>query len=132
MKIYKQEDKFFMEDQDNIVEVMPNKDYWLKLPANSCNRVWVSCAKVDKAPNQCVDYGDVVKQSRTTTGTSHKKLEDWLNDEDRATYLALVEKAQKAKEDAKKKPMSKLEKAQKQVEKWMKLVQELQRNEKIF
>lgn len=126
MKIYKQEDKFFMEDQDNIVEVMPNKDYWLKLPANSCNRVWVSCAKVDKAAGQCVDYGDVVKQPRATTGASRKRLEDWLNDEDRAMYLVLVEKAQKAKEDAKKKPMSKLEKAQKQVEKWTKLVQELQ------
>lgn len=126
MKIYKQEDKFFMEDQGNIVEVTPNKDYWLKLPANSCNRVWVSCAKVDKAADQCVDYGTIVKQPRTVTEASHKKLEDWLNDEDRATYLALIEKAQKAKENAKRKPMSDLEKAQKQVEKWTKLVQELQ------
>lgn len=128
MKIYKQEDKFFMEDQGNIVEITPNKDYWLKLPANSCNRVWVSCAKVDKAADQCVDYGTAVKQPRTVTVTeaSHKKLEDWLNDEDRTTYLALIEKAQKAKEDAKRKPMSDLEKAQKQVEKWTKLVRKLQ------
>ena len=122
MKVYKQEGKFFMEDQGNVVEVTPNKDYWLKLPANSCNRVWTNCAKVDKAANQCVDYGDEVKVPRTITGrstTERKPLEDYLSEEDRKTYLALIEKAKKAREEAtKKKPLTELEKAQREVEKW--------------
>lgn len=122
MKVYKKEGKFFMEDQGNVVEVTPNKDYWLKLPANSCNRVWTNCAKVDKAANQCVDYGDEVKVPRTITGRSaieRKPLEDYLSEEDRKMYLALVEKAKKAREEAtKKKPLTELEKAQREVEKW--------------
>ena len=122
MKVYKKEGKFFMEDQGNVVEVTPNKDYWLKLPANSCNRVWTNCAKIDKAANQCVDYGDEVKVPRTITGrstTERKPLEDYLSEEDRKTYLALIEKAKKAREEAtKKKPLTELEKAQREVEKW--------------
>ena len=122
MKVYKKEGKFFMEDQGNVVEVTPNKDYWLKLPANSCNRVWTNCAKVDKAANQCVDYGDEVKIPRTITGrstTERKPLEDYLSEDDRKTYLALIEKAKKAREEAtKKKPLTELEKAQREVEKW--------------
>ena len=122
MKVYKKEGKFFMEDNGNVVEVTPNKDYWLKLPANSCNRVWTNCAKVDKAANQCVDYGDEVKMPRTITGRSaveRKPLEDYLSEEDRKTYLALVEKAKKAREEAtKKKPLTELEKARREVEKW--------------
>lgn len=122
MKVYKKEGKFFMEDQGNIVEVTPNKDYWLKLPTNSCNRVWTNCAKVDKAPDQCVDYGDEVKMPRVITGrstTERKPLEDYLSEEDRKMYLALVEKAKKAREEAtKKKPLTELEKAQREVEKW--------------
>ena len=122
MKVYKKEGKFFMEDNGNVVEVTPNKDYWLKLPANSCNRVWTNCAKVDKATNQCVDYGDEVKVPRTITGRSaveRKPLEDYLSEDDRKMYLALVEKAKKAREEAtKKKPLTELEKAQREVEKW--------------
>ena len=122
MKVYKKEGKFFMEDKGNIVEVTPNKDYWLKLPVNSCNRVWTNCAKVDKAPDQCVDYGDTVKMPRIITGrsvTERKPLEDYLNEEDRKLLLELVEKAKKAREEAtKKKPLTELEKAQREVEKW--------------
>ena len=129
MKVYKKEGRFFMEDQDNVVEVTPNKDYWLKLPANSCNRVWVSCTKVDKAANQCIDYGDEVKVPRTITGrstTERKPLEDYLNEEDRKTYLELVEKAKKAREEAtKKKPLTELEKARRNVEKWQARVEAL-------
>lgn len=129
MKVYKKEGRFFMEDQGNVVEVTPNKDYWLKLPTNSCNRAWTNCAKVDKAPNQCVDYGDEVKVPRIITGrsaTERKPLEDYLNEEDRKTYLELVEKAKKAREEAtKKKPLSELEKARRNVEKWQARVAEL-------
>ena len=129
MKVYKKEGRFFMEDQGNVVELTPNKDYWLKLPTNSCNRVWTNCKKVDRAPNQCVDYGDEVKVPRIITGRSaaeRKPLEDYLNEEDRKTYLELVEKAKKAREEAtKKKPLTELEKAQRNVEKWQARVEAL-------
>ena len=129
MKVYKKEGKFFMEDQGNIVELTPNKDYWLKLPANSCNRVWTNCARVDKAIDQCVDYGDEVKMPRVVTGRSNverKPLEDYLEGDDRKLYLEQVEKAKKAREEAnKKKPLTKLEKAQREFEKWQKEVARL-------
>ena len=123
MKVYKKEGKFFMEDQGNAVELTPNADYYLKLPVNTCNRVWVSCAKVDKAPGQCIDYGAEAKVARVLGqregNVERKPLEDYLNEEDRKTYLALIEKAKAARTAAtKKQPMSELEKAQRAVEKW--------------
>lgn len=117
MKIYKTNDTFYMEDNDTIVELSPNKDYFLKLPENSVNRVWVSCRKVDKAPNQTIDYGDIVKTPRTLT-TSKRPLEDYLNDEDKAVYLALIEKAKKAREEATKKPMTEEEKLKAKIAKY--------------
>ena len=117
MKIYKTNDTFYMEDNDTIVELSPNKDYFLKLPENSVNRVWVSCKKVDKAPNQTIDYGDIVKTPRTLT-TSKRPLEDYLNDEDKAMYLALIEKAKKAREEATKKPMTEEEKLKAKIAKY--------------
>lgn len=132
MKVYKKDGRFFMEDQGNVVELTPNKDYWLKLPTNSCNRVWTNCAKVDKAANQCVDYGDEVKMPRIITGRSaaeRKPLEDYLNEEDRKTYLALIEKAKAAKAAANKKPLTELEKAQHAVERWQARVAALSKTE---
>lgn len=123
MKVYKKEGKFVMEDQGKVVELTPNADYYLKLPVNTCNRVWVSCAKVDKAPGQCIDYGAEAKVARVLGpregNVERKPLEDYLNEEDRKTYLALIEKAKAAKAAAnKKQPTSELEKAQRAVEKW--------------
>ena len=117
MRIYKTNDTFYMEDNDTIVELSPNKDYFLKLPENSVNRVWVSCRKVDKAPNQTIDYGDIVKTPRTLT-TSKRPLEDYLNDDDKAMYLALIEKAKKAREEATKKPMTEEEKLKAKIAKY--------------
>ena len=117
MRIYKTNDTFYMEDNDTIVELSPNKDYFLKLPENSVNRVWVSCRKVDNAPNQTIDYGDIVKTPRTLT-TSKRPLEDYLNDEDKAMYLALIEKAKKAREEATKKPMTEEEKLKAKIAKY--------------
>lgn len=123
MKVYKKEGKFVMEDQGKVVELTPNADYYLKLPVNTCNRVWVSCAKVDKAPGQCIDYGAEAKVARVLGpregNVERKPLEDYLDEKDRKTYLALIEKAKAARTAAnKKQPTSELEKAQRAVEKW--------------
>ena len=66
---------------------------------------------------------------RVVTGRSNverKPLEDYLEGDDRKLYLELVEKAKKAREEAnKKKPLTKLEKAQREFEKWQKEVARL-------
>lgn len=121
MKVYKTNDAFFMEDVNGVVELTPNADYYLKLPANTCNRVWVSCAKVDKAPGQCIDYGTEAKVARVLGpregNVERKPLEDYLDKNDRETYLALIEKAKAARAAANKKvPLTELEKAQRAVE----------------
>lgn len=118
MKIYKQDSSFFMEDNGTTTQLVPDKGYYLRLPANSTNRQFVSCKKVDNAPNQTIDYGDEIKQPRTIGPVTKKPLEDYLNDEDKALYLSLIEKAKKAREEAsKKQPMTELEKAQRAYEK---------------
>lgn len=121
MKVYLSNSKYFMDDNGNVVELTPNDDRYLKLPANSVNRTWVSCVKVDKAPGQCVDYGNEVKVARTLTqrdeSTPRKGLEEYLEGEDKETYLKLVEKAKANREAANKKtPMTDLEKAQRRLE----------------
>ena len=110
-----------MEDVNGVVELTPNADYYLKLPANTCNRVWVSCAKVDKAPGECIDYGTEAKVARVLGpregNVERKPLEDYLDEKDRKTYLALIEKAKAARAAANKKvPLTELEKAQRAVE----------------
>ena len=78
---------------------------------------------MDKAPGQCVDYGAEAKVARVLGpregNVERKPLEDYLDEKDRKTYLALIEKAKAARAAAnKKQPMSELEKAQRAVEKW--------------
>lgn len=115
MKVYLNNGKYFMEDGNNVVTLTPNEDRYLKLPANSVNRVWVSCAKVDKASNQCLDYGTDVKVARTlaprSESTARKDLSEYLEGKDKETYLKLVEKAKANREAANKKaPMTEEEK----------------------
>ena len=78
---------------------------------------------MDKAPGQCIDYGAEAKVARVLGpregNVERKPLEDYLDEKDRKTYLALIEKAKAARTAAnKKQPMSELEKAQRAVEKW--------------
>lgn len=132
MKVYKQNDAFYMEDNNQVVALTPNKDYYLKLPANTCNRVWVSCKKVDEAPNQCVDYGEDVKQARVLGPRTEqsKKLLDYATDEERATIEAILSKCKERKANDKPAPMSELEKAQHRAEKWAAKVKELKAAQK--
>ena len=69
--------------------------------------------KIVKEAN--VDRYEITQRERLAT-TSTKKLEDYMNDEDKATYLAIIERAKKAKEEASK-PMTELEKAQRAYDK---------------
>ena len=93
MKVYIENNKFYLNDNDNIIELTKiNKDSrggeWLHLPENSCNREWVSLNKLRK--NQVIDYGNEVKEKKTLMkggiyqGEAEKinrfnKLEKFLN-----------------------------------------------------
>lgn len=132
MKVYCKNEKFFMDDQGRIVELTPNEDYYLKLPSNSVNRVWVSCAKVLKQPNQILDYGDEVKEPRILGSrnelTPRKGLEEYLEGEDKETYLKLVEKAKANRAEANKKaPMTELEKTERKIERLMAKIESLKK-----
>lgn len=116
MKVFKKDNCFWMDDNGTVTQLTPDKWYYLTLPANSVNRKFVSCKKVDKAPNQTIDYGNIVKESRTLGPQNRKNIMDYMSDEDKATYLAILERAKKAKEAASK-PMTELEKAQRAYEK---------------
>jgi heterodisulfide reductase subunit B len=132
MKVYKQNDVFYMEDNNQTVALTPNKDYYLKLPTNSCNRVWVSCKKVDDAPNQSLDYGTEVKVARLLGPRSEqsKKLLDYATDEERKTIEAILAKCRERKEKDKPAPKTELEKAKALAEKYAARVKELKAQQK--
>lgn len=132
MKVYKQNDVFYMEDNGATVELTPNADYYVKLPANSCNRVWVSCTKVDKAPDQCIDYGTEIKQPRTLGPRTEqqKKLLDYATDEERAIINEILAKCKERKAADKPAPKTDLEKAKALAEKWANKVKELKAQQK--
>lgn len=106
MKVYLSNEKFYMDDNGNVFELFPDKNNYLKLPTNSCNRTWTSVVKVMNAPNQCVDYGDSIKENRVlgpkssnpVTKVPSKGLEEYLSEEDRELYLSLVKKAMRNRE----------------------------------
>lgn len=123
MKVYLNNGKFFMDDNGNVVELTPNEDYYLKLPSNSCNRQWVSGAKVEKAPGQCVDYGTEVKEARvlgpktsTTPKASTKGWMEYLTDDEKVIFDELKAKAEKRAKKAQ---------LMAQIEQWQKEMAEL-------
>ena len=127
MKIYKNNNEFMMEDNGVITILTPNKDYYLKLPTNSCNSVWVSCKKVDDAPNQTIDYGNDVKTPRVLGPRSEqaKKLIDYATDEERALIDEILAKCKERKAADKPAPKTDLEKAKALADKWAAKVKEL-------
>lgn len=99
-----------------------------ELPTNPSNRKWVNIKKMDDKDKLELTY----KESRTpTTQTARKGLEEYLEGEDKETYLALVAKA-KANREAANKPTPKtdLEKAKAMVEKYTKMVEQLSKEAK--
>ena len=103
------------------------------LPVNAANRKWFSLKKIEaaKAANQTeivLDY----KASRAAGSCSQKmpneKLISYLPEAEQAEYKAIIERAMKARDDAKAKPMTELEKAKAKVEKTQAALAKLQAN----
>lgn len=85
-------------------------DDYLYLPENPFNRRLIGLNFLAKQPDEWeVTYRDAAP--RTTTGTSapRKGLEEYLEGEDRETYLRLVEKAKANRDAQKQKPKTKAE-----------------------
>lgn len=80
----------------------PNYPSLIVLPKNPANRKWISKAKLDGMhigeEGLVLEYKESKKLGPYTRET--KPLEDYLDEEDRKTYLALIEKAKANKEAA--------------------------------
>ena len=103
----------------------------LKLPENSSNRKWFSIKKVEAAGGEIeLTYKESKTIGPRTESTPRKGLEEYLEGKDKEMYLALVEKAKKAREEANKKaPMTDLEKAMRAVDRAQARLAELQAKE---
>ena len=87
----------------NLDKMDPNYPNLIVLPKNPANRKWISKNKLDTIKNfpdegLVLEYKESKKLGPYTRET--KPLEDYLEEEDRKTYLALQEKAKANKEAA--------------------------------
>ena len=87
----------------NLDKMDPNYPNLIVLPKNPANRKWISKNKLDTIKNfpdegLVLEYKESKKLGPYTRET--KPLEDYLNEEDRATYDALMAKAKANKEAA--------------------------------
>ena len=114
-----------------IDKTYPNEPFTLVLPANEANRKYFNSKKVDAAGGEIeLTYKESKTIGPRTESTPRKGLEEYLEGKDKEMYLALVEKAKKAREEANKKaPMSDLEKAMRAVERAQAKLAELQEKE---
>ena len=115
----------------SIDKTYPNEPFTLVLPANEANRKYFNSKKVDAAGGEIeLTYKESKTIGPRTESTPRKGLEEYLEGKDKEMYLALVEKAKKAREEANKKaPMSDLEKAMRAVERAQAKLAELQEKE---
>ena len=114
-----------------IDKTYPNEPFTLVLPANEANRKYFNSKKVDAAGGEIeLTYKESKTIGPRTESAPRKGLEEYLEGKDKEMYLALVEKAKKAREEANKKaPMSDLEKAMRAVERAQAKLAELQEKE---
>lgn len=120
------------DDEGIIVETKPidtlvDDGKTLKLPENPSNRKYFNLKKVEDA-NGIIEL--TYKESITIGPKStepKKPLEEYLNEEDKALYLALIEKAKKNRAEANKKtPLTEKEKLLKKIERMQKMLNEME------
>lgn len=111
-----------------IDKTYPNEPFTLVLPANEANRKYFNSKKVDKAGGEIeLAYKESKTFGPRTESAPRKGLEEYLEGKDKELYLALVEKAKKAREEANKKaPMTEYEKRVRAVERAQAKLDELQ------
>lgn len=120
LKITNKNGVFYATDADAGIketELTVQKNGWCKLPdGNSSNRTWIKDTELEKiTDSKELPYRE--KSVRAGTGIGKKTWIDFLDETDRATYEALKEKGEKAREEAKNKPLTEEEKEAKLIAK---------------
>ena len=119
-KIIKEDDGFHVVDKDGTVgpvcKLVDEGDKTIALTPNASNRKWFNKARAEQEIEKngyCALY---YKASKTFgpqgTKLPNAKLIAYLSEAEQAEYKAIIERAMKAREDAKAKPMTEMEKAQ--------------------
>ena len=123
-KIVKNGDDYVLVEADGTEHVLTQKvdnDATFVLPKNCSNRKYFNIARIDAAVAKD-GYVILTYKASRTIGTVGKhipneKLIAYLPEDLQNEYRAIIERAIKAREDAKAKPMTDLEKAQAKLEK---------------
>lgn len=135
MRMYKEGEKAYLEDNGEIVEVTKTwfekakNKWWYILPKNSLNRTYVSVDKLER--EQEIDLGDTVHVKKVLS-TSGKSLQEYMTEDEKAQYdeaqvvIASIEQACKERKAAdkvapkteKEKLLEKIAKLQAQVAKY--------------
>lgn len=90
---------------------------WLFLPENPMNRKLINPSKVDKLGKVELTYKESKTLGPRENVKPRKKLEDYLTDDEKATIAQIMELAKQRKEADKPKPLTEVEKAQREYEK---------------
>lgn len=135
MRMYKEGEKAYLEDNGEVVEVTKTwfekakNKWWYILPKNSLNRTYVSVDKLER--EQEIDLGNTVHVARVL-GSSGKNWQEYMTEEEKAQYeqaqavIAGIEQACKDRKAAdkvapkteKEKLLEKIAKLQAQVAKY--------------
>ncbi len=111
------------------IETIVDEGKTLKLPDNPSNRKYYAIKKLEDVTEVELTYKASITLGTRENSEPKKPLEDYLEGNDRALYLELVEKAKKNRAEAtKKKPMTELEKAEAKVARLMAQIEELKKN----
>ena len=115
-----------------IDKTYPGEPFTLVLPANEVNRKYFNSKKVDAAGGEIeLTYKESKTLGPRTESAPRKGLEEYLEGKDKETYLALVEKAKKAREEANKKaPMTEEEKLRRRIARDEARIEELKAQQK--
>lgn len=135
MRMYKEGEKAYLEDNGEVVEVTKTwfekakNKWWYILPKNSLNRTYVSVDKLER--EQEIDLGDTVHVKKVLS-TSGKNWQEYMTEDEKAQYeeaqavIASIEQACKERKAAdkvapkteKEKLLEKIAKLQAQVAKY--------------
>lgn len=117
-------------DQTQVLPIdktYPGEPFTLVLPINPSNRKYFNSKKVDAAGGTIeLTYKESKTITKSDNSAPRKSLMDYMSEDDKKLYNEILERTKKARDEAtKKKPLTELEKAQRQYDKWLAKVQEL-------
>lgn len=113
-----------------IDKTYPNEPYTLVLPENPSNRKYFNSKKVEAANGEIeLTYKATRVLGERGTSAPRKPLEDYLEGEEREQYLALKAKAEKARDEQRHHKLTALEKAQREVDRAVKKLEQIEKEE---